>query len=819
MNRQLCVTALVVLLAGVTLAGTTGKIRGRVTDKANGEGLAGATVVVLGTQLGATAGPDGEYIIINVPPGRYDLRASMVGYGPLVVQQVRVEVDQTANISAQLSESAVEMADVVVQAERPMVQRDLTATRSVVTDEQIKVLPVKNFAEVVQIQAGVVGEGNTLHIRGGRGNEVAFLIDGTYVRDPVLGSVGTTINNDAIAELNLLTGTFNAEYGNALSGVVNIVTKEGGSRFAGNLEARTSEFGVAQYKRMRQNRVSASFSGPVSADVLNFFASGERDAQSGWLPFGSEYVLSGIAKLSARPVPEFKVVMTGRYSQDLQRPFNNEWKYIPDQYLRVREYSRQAILTLTHSVSPSLFYDIRFSYFNRSFYSGLDKDTSQYLSSTQWEWSPYGNGREFWSVATPLDITDNKTETFDYKGDLVWQLGGVNEIKTGVQIKKHSLWYLNIYDPKRDHPYYTNFTRDPVEAAAYVQDKVELRSLVVNLGLRVDYMNQRSPYRLDPLNPSSIAQSSSKIQWSPRLGVAHPISDRTSLHFAYGHFFQIPTYDRMFENAQYDVSVREPLFGQPNLDAERKVSYEVGISHQFTPSLAGTFTAQYTDVTGLIGTQYFFPFVQGRYVGYTIYVNDDYANIRGFEVSLVLRRTAHLAGSLTYTYQSAQGSASSETEDYPAQYKSTRLYPLNWDRPHILNLNFSISFAKEEGPDVLGLLPLQNTYWNFLLRAASGLPYTPSGRDMAFVPKNEARMPGNYSLDVQIIKEFKLDPLVIGVFLEVLNLTNSKNPRFVYSDTGQPDFTLTGNHSKEYMDDPSNYYPPRQVRLGGRISF
>jgi hypothetical protein len=90
---------------------------------------------------------------------------------------------------------------------------------------------------------------------------------------------------------------------------------------------------------------------------------------------------------------------------------------------------------------------------------------------------------------------------------------------------------------------------------------------------------------------------------------------------------------------------------------------------------------------------------------------------------------------------------------------------------------------------------------------------------MAFVPKNEARMPGNYSLDMQIIKEFHVDPLTIGIFLEALNLTNSKNPRFVYSDTGQPDFTLTGNHSKEYMDDPSNYYPPRRLRLGARISF
>jgi len=557
----------------------------------------------------------------------------------------------------------------------------------------------------------------------------------------------------------------------------------------------------------------------VTGEEFTFFTSGERDARSSWLPFGSEEVQSMIAKLSMRPVPTLKLVTTGRYSETFRRPYNHEWKYIPDQYLRVREYSRQGILALTHTALPNLSYDIRFSYFNQSYYSGLDKDTSQYLPATQWEWSPQGNGREFWSLATPLEIVSNATETFDLKGDLVWQLGRINELKTGVQLKKHNLQYINIYDPKRDNPYITDFAKSPVEAAAYFQDKIELRSLVVNLGLRLDYSNQRSPYRADPLDPTSVVESTPKTQWSPRLGVAHPISDRTTLHFSYGHFFQIPTYDRFFENSQYDIAVREPLFGNPNLDAERKISYEVGLAHQFTETLAGTFTAQYTDVTGLIGTQYYFPFVEGRYVGYTIYVNDDYANTRGFEVSLVLRRTNHVAGSLTYTYQSARGSASSETEDYPAQFKSTRLYPLDWDRTHILNVNVSLSWARDEGPEVFGFLPLENTYWNFLLRAASGLPYTPTGRDIAFVPKNSARQPGNVQLDIQILKEWPIEPITVGVFVEALNVLGTKNVRYVYSDTGQPDFTLVGNHSAEYMADPSNYYAPRRLRLGARILF
>jgi len=115
-----------------------------------------------------------------------------------------------------------------------------------------------------------------------------------YVKDPVLGTSGTRIHNEAISELVFLDGSFNAEYGNALSGVVNIVTKEGGKDFTGLVEGRTSEFGVSPYRQYREDRVAALFSGPIVADNLNYFLSGERDARGSWLPFGYDRTLSFI---------------------------------------------------------------------------------------------------------------------------------------------------------------------------------------------------------------------------------------------------------------------------------------------------------------------------------------------------------------------------------------------------------------------------------------------------------------------------------------------------------------------------------------------
>jgi outer membrane receptor for ferrienterochelin and colicin len=823
MRTFITLVLLLLLPVALALAGTTGKITGRVSEKGTGASLPGANVLVVGTNLGAAASGDGGYVILNVPPGVYDLRVTLIGFAPMLVKDVRVVVDQTTLIDARLEASSVELGEVVVRAERPMVQKDMTATSYIVTSEQMQMLPVRNFIEVLNMQAGVVADGNVLYVRGGRGNEVSYLVDGMYVNDPVLGGLATRISNQSIAELNFLSGTFNAEYGNALSGVVNIVTKEGGKSFAGTVEGRTSEFGVNPYKTYRENRVNASLSGPVIGEDLTFFLTGERDARGTWLPFGYDRTLTSMAKLASKFTSNFKGTFSWMYSENEHRPYSHSWKYIPDQYLKVREKSRQGTAIFTHTVASNLFYDLRVSYFNQSYYSGIDKDTSQYIGIGDWYYLPdKGTGFEFYGLRDPIEVTQNATVTVNVKGDLVWQIGKSHEVKGGFELKKHKLDYFDVYDPKRTFPYITAFEKRPLEGSAYLQDKIELNSLVMNLGLRLDYANQLASFRSVPLNPSSLVASSPKVQWSPRIGVAHPISDRTSLHFSYGHFFQNPDYLRLYDNSQYDINVREPIFGQPNLDAERTTAYEVGIAHQFSQTVAGSFTAYYKDVIGLVGTHYYEPYVEGRFIGYTLYVNEAYANIKGFEMRIDLRRTGYLAGSLTYTYSVAKGSASSEQENYPGTTESTLLYPLAFDKPHLFNLNANLHLPENAGPSILGATPFENTIWNLVVRVSSGYPYTPTpnGRVISYIPKNSARMPATYSVDVQVSKDWNIGPTVFTAFVEVLNLTDHKNVVYVYTDTGEPDVS-TGPPmpSQDYVHDPSNYGPPRRVRLGARFGF
>ncbi len=811
---------LLFIIQSCLFAGVTGKLVGKITDKTTGEPLIGANVLIQGTNLGSASDINGQFIIINIPPGNYTVKVSYIGYETVLIEDVKIIVDQTTQLPVELSFKSVEVGEVVVTAKSSMIQKDLTSSISVISRDEIEVLPVSNFTDLLSLQPGVVGSGSNLHVRGGRSNEVAYMIDGMLVQDPLLGGLATNINNDAIQEMSLLSGTFNAEYGNALSGVVNVVTRNGSDDYSGKIEARTSEFGISEYSRLHENRVNGSFSGPLFSNDLDFFMSGEQNNIGSYLPYGYDKDQSFFLKLSSTYIPKFKITLSGRGNKGSHQNYNHSFKYIPDQYLRVRTDSWQNTITFTHTLANNFFYDLRASYFNQGYYSGLDKDTSQYIASSDWTYLPdAGNGLEFYSMADPQELIDSRTSSADVKFDAVWQVGSLNEVKFGGVFKQNWLKYFYVYDPQRNYPYINDYNTTPYEAAGYVQDKIEFPELVINVGLRYDYMNANVQFRSDPLNPNSVVTVSPRAQLSPRIGIAHPISDRTKLHFAYGHFFQNPLFRYLYENHQYDLNVREPIFGQADLDAERTIAYEVGISHQFSDRIAVDATAYYKDITGLIGTRYYFPYVDGRYTGYTLYVNETYANVQGVEIDLTIRPDRYFAGSLNYSYSVAKGSASSEEEYYPGTQESTQLYYLDFDQTHVFNAIGTFTIPEDEGPEIFGVHIFDDMDFNLIFKANSGYPYTPGGRDAGLVIKNSLRQPGQYGLDLLLGKEFRLEGnFRFRIFAEILNLTNHINILYVYTDTGSPDYTQ-GNYSTEYMEDPSNYGPPRSIRLGASIKF
>ena len=227
-----------VFVCASLVAGTTGKIAGKVVDAQSKEALIGVNVLVVGTTMGASTNIDGEYFILNVPPGRYELKASAVGFTPVAVSGVNVTVDQTTRIEFQMQSRTVEIGDVTVTATRPIVQRDLTSTVSSVGSDQLSKIPVEDVSSVVNLQAGVV-EG---HFRGGRSNEVKYLIDGVSVNDVFSGNFSMQAEVNSIQEIQVLSGTFNAEYGEALSGVVNQVTKLAADKYEGEFSLYAGDY-------------------------------------------------------------------------------------------------------------------------------------------------------------------------------------------------------------------------------------------------------------------------------------------------------------------------------------------------------------------------------------------------------------------------------------------------------------------------------------------------------------------------------------------------------------------------------------------------
>ena len=205
------------------MAGVTGKISGRITDKVSGEPLIGANVLLQGTSTGAATDIEGYYHIINVSPGYYDLKINMIGYAEKTVTNIRVEIYLTSVIDVSMTIEALASEAIIVQANQKLVRTDVASSQKSISSNQISEMPVSSVSEVIGLSAGVSG----LSVRGGGLNETQFMVDGLVLNDERTSEPTTGIPLSAVQDISLQTGGFGAEYRNARSGVINVVTREG----------------------------------------------------------------------------------------------------------------------------------------------------------------------------------------------------------------------------------------------------------------------------------------------------------------------------------------------------------------------------------------------------------------------------------------------------------------------------------------------------------------------------------------------------------------------------------------------------------------
>jgi outer membrane receptor protein involved in Fe transport len=208
------------MTATSVFAGTKGKVAGTVVDE-SGETLVGVQVFIEGTTKGTITDIDGKYSIVNLDPGTYTVVFVYIGFATTKVEEVEVIVDKTTEVNMTMREEVIEGQEIVVTAERPIVEKDRTTTTAYISSKQLEDLPLVSVNEAVNQQAGVVDG----HFRGGRTGEVAYLVNGVPINNAYNNSAAFEVEQNMVSSLEVISGVFNAEYGQALSGVVNIVTK------------------------------------------------------------------------------------------------------------------------------------------------------------------------------------------------------------------------------------------------------------------------------------------------------------------------------------------------------------------------------------------------------------------------------------------------------------------------------------------------------------------------------------------------------------------------------------------------------------------
>jgi outer membrane receptor protein involved in Fe transport len=871
-------------------AGTTGKISGKVTDAKTGEPLIGVNIVLTGTTMGAASDLDGNYFIINIPPGVYTVKATSIGYAAFSIQKVRVSVDQTTKIDFSLSEEALSMNDIVVSAQKPFMQKDLTSTESKVSGDQIAMLPLEDVQSVVNLQAGVV-EG---HFRGGRSNEVKYLIDGVSVNDAYSGSSALEAEVNSIEELQVLTGTFNAEYGEALSGVVNQVTKIAGDKIEGDISVYTGDY-FTNRKSLYQNidhispkdayNLQGNVSGPIPGleNLLKFFVSGRYVYDAGsiygrrmfnpsdssnfsannskdWhigstgdnkyvpMNYSRRYSLQG--KLAINVGGGGKgIVLNGMYQDQEYRDYNHQFKLNPDgDYTRFQK-SYLASLSYTYILSNSAFIDLLGSAFVTKYKQYVYEDPldSRYVKP---ERLSDVSGNAFYTGGTENWHFNHTSSTYTGKADLTWQINNVHQIKTGIEYKYYGVDYKDYqividattdYKPSLPTPgafNYNNYTTNPFQMSAYMQDKIELDYLVVNFGLRFDYFEPDGEYLKDPnkialldgLQPpfpdSLMAKAKAKYQFSPRIGLSYPITDKGAIHISYGHFFQIPAFEYLYRNPNFRIPLTGDYpenigntIGNADLDAQQTVMYEIGLQQELAANFGITISAYYKDIRNLLGTEIH---IKNDFKKFSKLINVDYGSVKGFTISFEKRFSDGIGASMDYTFQIAKGNASNPNDAYekaqasPPIEVNKQLVALDWDRRHSLNFTLTMGQPGDYIASVIG-------------RLGSGLPYTPSLQNQRTGLENSENRPVYFNVDLYITKYFNLFGTEVSAFAKVYNLFDTANEIQIFTDTGRAGYTLELTRAQEaprgvntlaeYFARPDYYSSPRQIVVGASFSF
>ena len=872
MSRLLCYLFLALLFSATVVS--QGKLTGRVLDS-KGDPVIGANVILIGTTVGAAANEDGYYVVLNAPVGAFDVRFSSIGYAAETVKGVRINSGLTTTLNSTLKEEIIQSEEIVVMAEKPLVDTRQTSSVAIMGKEEMKIMPVQNLTDIVNLQAGVVDG----HFRGGRAGEVQYQVDGVSVNNPYDNSSTVQLDKSVLEEVQVISGTFDAEYGQAMSGVVNAVLRSGSDeRYDVYAEVYSGGFlpsGKTDFPHLGTVRPTAlqnytlTLSGPVGLDQTSFLLSLRRFTSDGYLYGERRFVptdSSDFLLRDFRPTGDGSAVPMDRSSEwswqfkltnksiaNLQANYqaigsigNSQrydfgFRFNPDGRTTQHRASLVHGFDFTYSLSTTTFVNVNirhnfFEYTDWAFSSIFDP-------AYQRAGPPRGDANyELGAIIQGVSLGrfKQKTNALLVKGTVTSQIGEHHMLKAGVEGQSSIVGFgapgtifeavqngQEVLIPVIDDSLHQGLRNHyPVALAAYVQDRIEFPYLLIRAGFRIEYVdaNGRIPGNLQ--NPSNSIQgaptakrkaTNPKIVIAPRLGVSYPMGEGGAVYFSYGHFYQMPGMSLLYSNSDYSVL--------RNLQAGG-VSYDV----RGNPDLKPEFTVQYEfGVKSVFGENVgmdlsiFYKDVRdllgvefvSTYTAadYARFTNIDFGSIYGATLSYTQKFLNILYWSVNYTYQRALGNSSDphETANRAAAGADPRPRQVPFGWDQVHTINSTLSLSQENDYSA-----------SLVLRYGNGSPYTPAigsgfGADLE---ENSARKPSWAVVDARFEKYFTIDDLNLSLFLRGFNLLDTRYENgFVFQTTGSPDYSLTPGGDAPQLINPSRFSSPRRVEAGLSVRF
>jgi outer membrane receptor for ferrienterochelin and colicin len=596
---------LIALFLTNIFAQTTGKITGKVIDIETGTPLIGVNIVVEGTPYGSATDKDGNFYIVNLYPGLYILRAQMIGYETVIVKNIEVSVNRTVYLDVKMRQTVLKGEEVVVEAERVTIKKDQTSTIKNISSDEIEMLPIESVIDVISMQAGVVAG----HFRGGRLSEVSYLIDGIQV-DELFGGEGRMVDlePEVVKDLEVITGTFNAEYGKAMSGVVNLVTKEGGNQLRGSISGELGNYltphddifiGLNPLEIDRYQDYKFNITGPVIRDKISFlinyryqdnkghlngirrfkvtdysdFSSdnpslwySEHTGDSAYVPMNWNLNNSFLAKLTFKLFTNLKFSLFYTLNDDEWQNYDHAFKYNPDGLAHSERESNMYALNINHMLSPSLFYELKLSYLNNYYGWYLYKNPfdpiyvhGAYLLS---------EGPGFFVGGQQKGHVERTTEENSIKFDINWQIGTEHHIKSGFLYIQHTV----DNQEKEIRNKYAGMEEELIWEWEVVDGNIKRKYIYYEPVVLPDSTIYSDIYKVKPLEFSIYAQDKMEFdEMVVNLGVRFDYFDPNTVY---------PTQRRNPSNQLYYPDNPENMSEYPNADSKYQISPRLGFSYQ-----------------------------------------------------------------------------------------------------------------------------------------------------------------------------------------------------------------------------------------------